>query len=261
MRRAARRAKTSSSGSATVAAIDVAGVAAQLLVVPVVDRDADDRGLELARGLEPVERPEGHFLRQVAADPEDRQHAGGGVRVVGGALPIGRRLSLAAEPALSAIGVYGRLMQTRGTTGDRPCSAYSGGVDGTRNRRPRPHGRQHGSPPDAGRPQDRRLRRQPRRGRDAGRRGGRGRLLARGPGGEAERAALGLGDGPGRGDHRADRRGRSPRCSSPATRSSTAATPTTATTSAAPPRSASGGSTTSTAAPAAASSASSAATA
>ena len=55
----------------------VAGVLAQLLVVPVVDRDADDRAVELAALLQPVERPEGHFLRQVAADPEDRQHVGG----------------------------------------------------------------------------------------------------------------------------------------------------------------------------------------
>ena len=48
-------------------------VLAQLLDGPVVDRDADDRAVELAAGLEPVERPEGHFLRQVAGDPEDRQ--------------------------------------------------------------------------------------------------------------------------------------------------------------------------------------------
>ena len=49
---------------------------------------------------------------------------------------------------------------------------------------------------------------------ELGRRGRRGRLLARGAGLEAERAALGLGDGPGGGDHREDRRGTSPPCSS-----------------------------------------------
>ena len=62
-----------------------------------------------------------------------------------------------------------------------------------------------------------------------------GAVLARGPGVEARRAARGLGDGPGRRDHREDGRTTSPPCSSRATRSSTAATPTTATTSAAPP--------------------------
>jgi len=65
----------------------LARVAAQRLVVPVVDRDADDRRLQLARGLQPVQRPEGHFLREVAADAEDREHAGGAVRLVRGGLP------------------------------------------------------------------------------------------------------------------------------------------------------------------------------
>ena len=52
------------------------GMGAQLLVVPVVEGDADDRHLQDSRPLHPVERPEGHFLRQVAADAEDRQHVG-----------------------------------------------------------------------------------------------------------------------------------------------------------------------------------------
>jgi hypothetical protein len=53
------------------------GVLAKLLDAPVVDRDADDRAVELAARLQAIERPEGHFLRQVAGDPEYRQHVGG----------------------------------------------------------------------------------------------------------------------------------------------------------------------------------------
>src|SRR4051794_26580007 len=79
---------------------------------------------------------------------------------------------------------------------------------GTRNRRPRPNGSEHGPAPDARRPQDRRLRRQPRCGLPAGGRGRRGRLLAGGHGVEAERAALDLDHGSGRRDHREDGRGR-----------------------------------------------------
>ena len=66
--------------------------------------------------------------------------------------------------------------------------------------------------------------------------GAEGASSLRGPGLEAERAALGLGDGPGRARSPRRRSRTSPPCSSPATRSSTAATPTTATTSAAPRR-------------------------
>ena len=78
-------------GTADGGADRVVGVPAQLLVVPVVDRDADDRAVELAAGLQPVERPEGHFLRQVAADPEDRQHVGRGAVLA--ASPSPARLS------------------------------------------------------------------------------------------------------------------------------------------------------------------------
>ena len=134
-------------------------------------------------------------------------------------------------------------------------------LDGTaRNGRSGKDGSEHRPAPDARWPRLRRLRRQPGPSR---------RLAGRAPGrvsledlaAKLDAAAGRLGDGPGRRDHREDRRRRSPRCSSRATRSSTAATPTTATTSAAPTRSARRASTTSTAAPAAASSASTAATA
>jgi hypothetical protein len=43
----------------------------QLIDGPVVDGHADDRAVEQAPLLEPVERVEGHHLRQVARDPED----------------------------------------------------------------------------------------------------------------------------------------------------------------------------------------------
>ena len=43
---------------------------------PVVDRDADDRAVEQAAAFEPVQRPEGHLLGEVAGDPEDDQDVG-----------------------------------------------------------------------------------------------------------------------------------------------------------------------------------------
>ena len=48
----------------------------ELLVGPVVDGDADDRAVEEAAGLEPVERAKRHHLRQVAGDPEDDEDVG-----------------------------------------------------------------------------------------------------------------------------------------------------------------------------------------
>src|SRR6202000_2367155 len=58
-----------------------AGVLAECVVVPVIERDADHRAGQHPGALHAVERPEGHFLRQVAADPEDRQDVGGFVDV------------------------------------------------------------------------------------------------------------------------------------------------------------------------------------
>ena len=49
----------------------------QVLRRPVVDRHAHDRAAQEASRLEPVERVEGHHLRQVARDAEDDQHVGG----------------------------------------------------------------------------------------------------------------------------------------------------------------------------------------
>ena len=49
----------------------------ELVVGPVVDGDADDRAVEQLALLEPVQRPEGHDLRQVAGDPEDHEHVTG----------------------------------------------------------------------------------------------------------------------------------------------------------------------------------------
>jgi hypothetical protein len=43
---------------------------------PVVDRDADDRAVEQTAAFEPIQRPEGHLLGEVAGDPEHDQDVG-----------------------------------------------------------------------------------------------------------------------------------------------------------------------------------------
>ena len=72
-----------------------AGTLDQLVERPVVDRDPDDRAVEEAAGLQPVQRPEGHHPGQVAGDPEDhedvRRGAGGCLLAVVGMLPPLRR--------------------------------------------------------------------------------------------------------------------------------------------------------------------------
>ena len=45
----------------------------ELLHRPVVHRNSDDRALQEATLLEPVERAESHHLRQIARDPEDHE--------------------------------------------------------------------------------------------------------------------------------------------------------------------------------------------
>ena len=97
--------------------------------------------------------------------------------------------------------------------------------DANRTYRPRPHGRQHGAPPDARRPRGRRVGSQRRRGADA-RGGGRDRRrVARGSRRALAHAARGLAHGAGRRSDRADRRRARRAPASRATRSSTAATP------------------------------------
>jgi hypothetical protein len=54
----------------------LAGVLAQLIGGPVVDRDPHHRAGEQPAALQPVEGAEGHHLGQVAADPEHDQHVG-----------------------------------------------------------------------------------------------------------------------------------------------------------------------------------------
>ena len=51
----------------------LARAVSQLVVGPIVDRHADDRTVQEPALVEPVERAEGHHLRQVARDPEDDQ--------------------------------------------------------------------------------------------------------------------------------------------------------------------------------------------
>ena len=48
----------------------------KLLHRPVVHRDSDDRAIQQAALLEPVERAKGHHLRQIARDPEDHENVG-----------------------------------------------------------------------------------------------------------------------------------------------------------------------------------------
>ena len=48
----------------------------ELLHRPVVHSDSDDRAIQQASLLEPVERVEGHHLRQIARDPEDHEDVG-----------------------------------------------------------------------------------------------------------------------------------------------------------------------------------------
>jgi hypothetical protein len=54
----------------------VAGTLLQLVERPVVDRDPEDRAVEQAALLEPVERAEGHHLGEVAGDPERDEDVG-----------------------------------------------------------------------------------------------------------------------------------------------------------------------------------------
>ena len=55
----------------------LAGVLAQILDRPVVDRHAHDRAVQQAALLQPVQRVEGHHLREVAGDAEDDEYVGG----------------------------------------------------------------------------------------------------------------------------------------------------------------------------------------
>ena len=55
----------------------VVGALDELLERPVVERDADDRAVEKAARLEPVQRAEGHDAREVARDPEDHENVRG----------------------------------------------------------------------------------------------------------------------------------------------------------------------------------------
>ena len=98
-KRAASRSNTSSSSGSPVPTIDVARPLDELLDGPVVDGHADDRAVEQAAPLEPVQRPERHHLRQVAGDPEDDEDVGRLLSAGGhttlppeGALGCGRRL-------------------------------------------------------------------------------------------------------------------------------------------------------------------------
>jgi hypothetical protein len=47
-----------------------------LIHVPIIDCHADDRALQQATRLEPVQRPEGHDLRQIPGDSENHKDIG-----------------------------------------------------------------------------------------------------------------------------------------------------------------------------------------
>ena len=55
----------------------LARVLAQVVDGPVVDRHADDRAVQQAAALQPVERVERHHLGEVAGDAEDHEHVRG----------------------------------------------------------------------------------------------------------------------------------------------------------------------------------------
>ena len=87
------------------------GVLAQVVEAPVVDRYADDRAVEHAAPLQPVERPERHHLRKVAGDAERDEHVGG-PRLIDsgrGRPRVGCRGHAGTEPqpALAAITPWG----------------------------------------------------------------------------------------------------------------------------------------------------------
>ena len=67
-----------------------AGAFSQLVVGPVVDGDADDRAVEEPARFEPVERAEGHHLRQVARDSEHDEDVRGLRARVGCPRPLRR---------------------------------------------------------------------------------------------------------------------------------------------------------------------------
>jgi len=65
---------------------------AQVRQRPIVDRDADDRAVEQTAAFEPIERPEGHLLGEVAGDPEDDEDVGRPRRVSRGPSRRGARV-------------------------------------------------------------------------------------------------------------------------------------------------------------------------
>ena len=51
----------------------VAGAGGELVGAPIVERDADDRALEVAARLHPVERGKDHLVGEIAGGAEDHQ--------------------------------------------------------------------------------------------------------------------------------------------------------------------------------------------
>ena len=70
---AVNRSNTAGSMTSPVPCDRLAGALDELVLRPVVDGDAHDRAVQQAAGLQAVQRPERHHLRQVAGDPEDHQ--------------------------------------------------------------------------------------------------------------------------------------------------------------------------------------------
>ena len=58
-----------------------AGMLAELVVAPVLDRDAQDRAVQQASSLQPVQRPERHDLGEVTCDAEAHESVGAARRI------------------------------------------------------------------------------------------------------------------------------------------------------------------------------------
>src|SRR5262249_39066804 len=101
------------------------GALDELVDRPLVDGDAEDRTVEQAALLEPVERAEGHHLGEVARDPEDHEmvgRSGLGARRRGRLLDFRRCFNAQRSPlSLVAADAASAVCSTR--TSSRPSSS------------------------------------------------------------------------------------------------------------------------------------------
>jgi len=115
----------------------LAGVLAETIGGPVVDRDAHDGRVEQPAAIEPVERPQRHLPGQVTGDPEDDEHVAGAVGPFAGSRPVGRHrpflLQLHGgwsphEPGRSSLAAHARKVRSdsRAGGGMERCTSLTG---------------------------------------------------------------------------------------------------------------------------------------